>query len=713
MRGIGDERYPFMARVQGMRRHKSSFVACAFALGLGGALLTPAGSQAAGSAASGRAVLAGTAAPAAEQAHPAGSVSSAGQIAFDVVLQLRNESGAQALLRAVSTPGSAEYRQFVSAQQWEAAFAPTQAQVNQAESWLRSAGFSVGAVPADRLVIPASGTAAQIEAAFGTHLGNYQVAGRTVRLASGDLSIPASLSGIVAGTMGINQSVAEPAAVGDADVPGSSSSSSSSASGKFPPPPSAFLPAPPCSTYFGQKTKTLTPPFDSYPTTVPVEVCGYIPGQLRSAYGVSASTLGSGARIGIVDAFGSATMAKDATQYFATNDPSYPFSLAHYKQILQMPFTQESVCGDWSTEQAIDIESAHGMAPDAHIVYVGAASCFDPPLFAAEQTLVDNHLVDVISNSWGDPAGDLLDDSSTRSAFDNLFMMAGSEGISILYASGDWDDNFYLTGISAPAFPESSPYDTAVGGTTTEIGADGQITAEYGWDTGRSIFCSANIENVWPGCTSSTLNTWLPATIDGVSGGGTSYEYAEPTWQQPVVPSDLADRNAGDTGEANRVIPDISAEADPSTGFLIGLTEVFPDGTVGYGQPRYGGTSLASPIFSGMVADAIGEANKPLGFLNPTIYSLDTSTPSSIIDILSPGKQGIWRRDYASTYISGGTGYIVSFRELYYLGPETYCDGTGECYSRQQPLREGPGYDSLTGVGAPSTTFIGDLAAAG
>jgi len=704
-RGIRKDSH--LARGNEMSLRKSPFIACALALGVGAAVLAPVRSQAAGSAGSGRVMLAGTAAPAAERARPVGAVSNSSQVAFDLVLQLRDASGAQALLRAVSTPGSAEYRRFVTSAQWEAQFSPSEAQVSQAGSWLQNEGFKVGAVPSDHLVVPATGTAAQVEAAFGTHLGNYQVGGHALRLASGDLSVPASLLGIVAGTMGVNQSIAQPADVAASGSSGAGQAVSATA-GQFPPPPSAFLPAPPCSSYFGELTKTLSPPFAGYPTTVPDEVCGYKPGQLRSAYGVSGATLGDGASVGIVDAFGSATIASDAATYAATNDPSHPFSTAHYKQILQMPFTDEALCGDWSTEQAIDVESTHALAPDAHIVYAGASSCFDPQLFAAEQTLVDSHRVDVISNSWGDPAGDLLDDSATRTAFDNLFTMAGSEGISILYASGDWDDNFYLTGLSAPAFPESSPYDTAVGGTTTEIGQTGQITAQYGWVTGRSFLCTANI--VAAGiCSSSSLNTWLPASLDGASGGGTSYEYAEPSYQQPVVPTALADRNIGDTGEANRVIPDISAEADPSTGFLIGLTEAFADGTVGYGQPRYGGTSLASPIFAGIVADAIGKAGTPFGFLNPTIYALDTSTPSAITDVRSPGKQGIYRRDYLSSFISGASGYISSFRELYYLGPETYCDGTGQCYSRQQPLRDGKGYDSLTGVGAPSTTFIKDL----
>jgi len=643
-----------------------------------------------------------------------GPVSASTPVTFDLVLKLRHASAARSLLRAVSTPGTAHFRHFLRPSQWEARFSPSAAQVRQVTRWLRSEGFTVGAVPRDRLVVPAAGTAAQVESAFSTSLEKYVVEGHTVRQASSNVSIPRTLAGIVSGMLGINQHIATATNVaGDPDIPGALGTAGSSSSDQYPPPPAAFLPAPPCSSYFGKLSTTLSPPFgNGYPNSVPDEVCGYKPDQLRQAYGVAGGMMGKGATIGIVDAFGSFYMPNDAAVYASKNDPGYPFSLADYTQNLNMPFSDEAACGDWSTEQAIDIESAHALAPFAHIVYDGAATCFDSDLFTAEQQLVDNGNVNIISNSWGDPAGDLLDSSSDQTAFNNLFMMAGTEGISILYASGDWDDNFYLTGVSAPAFPESSPYDTAVGGTTTEIGQDGRISAEYGWDTGRSVLCTANIEGSWPGCSASTLNTWLPASMDGASGGGTSYQYAEPYWQQPVVPASLADRNSGDTGEANRVIPDISADADPSTGFLIGVTETFPDGTVQYGQPRYGGTSLASPIFAGIVADAVSKAGTPMGFLNPTLYGLDRNTPSAIVDILSPGKQGIYRRDYASTYLgSGAQGFISSFRELYYLGPETYCDGTGECYSRQQPLREGKGYDSLTGLGAPSTSFIKALSA--
>ncbi len=62
----------------------------------------------------------------------------------------------------------------------------------------------------DRITVSASGTAAQVERAFGTKLENFKLNGRTVRLATKELSVPASLGRSVIGAMGVNQNVATP-----------------------------------------------------------------------------------------------------------------------------------------------------------------------------------------------------------------------------------------------------------------------------------------------------------------------------------------------------------------------------------------------------------------------------------------------------------------------------------------------------------------------
>jgi subtilase family serine protease len=649
--------------------------------------------------------------------HKVGAVGKSAQVSFELVLRLRDAAGAQALLKAVSTPGSSSYRQYLTTAQWEARFSPTTSAVNTARSWLRGQGFRVGATSADRITIAASGTAALVEKAFGTGLAYYKVKGQTVRLTTGSASVPESISGIAVGAMGLDQTLAAPAVTSAPSADTAAGARAATSTSPFPPAPPAFITAPPCGSYYNQKIATVEPPFgNGYPAKVPYQVCGYKPAQLRSAYNVGSHT-GKGATVAIVDAYGSATIAQDATRYFNMNDPAHPFSSAAFSQHLAIPFTNESICdpSSWLVEQALDVESVHAMATGAHILYVGAKSCLDTDLFDADQYVIDNGLADVVTNSWGDTGGDIFDSPSYRAAFDSLFLLAGGTGITVQFSSGDEGDDFAVLGISVPDYPASSPYVTAVGGTSLQIGSDGQRIGELGWSTGRSFLCTKNGENVLPNCTASTLGTWGPVAFDGGSGGYTSYNYAEPYYQVPVVPAALADRIESITGIAGRVVPDIAMDADPSTGYLIGLHETFPNGTVAYGQTRYGGTSLASPTLAGVIADvdaasaAAGLAD--VGFINPAIYRLG-SVPGAIYDVVPGGNQAQLRVDHAFTYITGATGYLYSFRELTYEGPITFCDGTGNCATRNQTLSTAPGYDSMTGLGSAGPNFIADLSRA-
>jgi subtilase family serine protease len=662
----------------------------------------------------GRVVLAGTDAGAAARQHPLGPVSKSSRVDFDLVLQLRDASGAAQLVKEVSSPSSSSYRHYVTAKAWEAKYSPTASEVSAAKAWLRSEGFKLGSVSKDRITITASGTAAQVEKAFGTGLDNYRLDGRTVRLATGALSVPSSISAEVVGALGVNQTFATPADTNGIAAPAASSVKADSS--KYVSAPAAFVTAPPCGDYYGQKQTTTSPAFGKgYPKTVPDEVCGYKPGQYRSAYGVGTSSTGQGVTVAVIDAYSSGTIDADATQYFKANDPRNPFSNANFTAEDAFPFDQEAACGatGWLDEQAIDIEAVHSTAPDAHILFVGAQDCFDNSLFAAEQNVIDNGLANVVTNSWADTGGDLFDDLATRTAYDDLFMLADSTGMTIQFSSGDSGDNFSEIGLSSANYPSESPYVTSVGGTSLQIGKNGQETGDLGWATGRSFKCTSNVVEVLPGCTKSSLDTWLPVTYDGGSGGFTSYNYTQPWYQAPVVPSTLALRNEDiDGGQPMRVEPDISLDADPSTGFLIGLHEIFSNGADVYGQTRYGGTSLASPLLAGVIADAdeasMDSGGAAVGFLNPAIYRLD-STAGAIDDVVSGGKQAEYRVDHGYTFVSGLPGVVDSFRELTYTGTITYCDETGNCESRPNTLTVAPGYDSLTGLGSIGPDFVADL----
>jgi hypothetical protein len=177
------------------------------------------------------------------------------------------------------------------------------------------------------------------------------------------------------------------------------------------------------------------------------------------------------------------------------------------------------------------------------------------------------------------------------------------------------------------------------------------------------------------------------------------------------VPKDLALRNEAVNGPVPyRVYPDISMDADPQSGMLIGLTQTFPDGTY-YDQFKEGGTSLASPLFAGVIADADQAAGTSLGFLNPLLYRAYTQTPAAFDDIVPPAhpdSAAVIRVDYAND-VNGADGYVISLRVLDYEGPETYCDDTGNCATRDVSLTTAKGFDSMTGLGTIGSRFIADL----
>jgi subtilase family serine protease len=655
----------------------------------------------------GRANLRGSLTPAAERSHPAGKVPGTAAVSFDLLLTLRNAAGAQAFVKAVSTPGSAEFHHYLTDATWVARYAPTTANVAKAKSWLRGEGFSIGALPKDRLFVAASGSAAQVEKAFGVSLGYYKVNGHTVRLASGTLSIPASLAGIVSGAVGVNQNVATTALAGQNATPAAAKPT------QEPSPPTGFRNPQPCSAYWGQQTDTADPGplYAPYTPLLPYDICGYTPSQLRGAYNlagpVAAGNNGKGVTIAIVDAYDSPTLLSDAQKYFNLNDPAHPLSSAQFTNVTPTTVDDAALCAGstWYDEQALDVESSHSTAPGAHILYVGAQDCLDTSLLPAITTAVTSG-ASVVSDSWGDPVGDLLDDAATKTAYDNTFMLAAATGVSVLFSSGDDGDNFADFGLTAPDYPAVSPYVTAVGGTTLEVNKSNQRVAEYGWSTAKQTLCEVKTTN----CGSATKPAGSLAWQAG-GGGGTSYYYAQPYYQAPVVPSALALRNSALLGSAPaRVIPDISMDGDAQSGMLIGLTQTFPDGTY-YGQFKEGGTSLASPLLAGVIADADQAAGIPLGFLNPVLYKASAAGNSTFKDILppaSPNSTAVIRVDYANT-VDASQGYIVSLRAIDYQGNETYCDGTGNCATRPVTLTVTPGFDSMTGLGSAGPNFIAEL----
>ncbi len=622
----------------------------------------------------------------------AASVPGSTRITVHVALRMRDLAGAEALAAAVSDPTSATAGQFLTPAQFHTRFSPSDADVASVTSWLTSVGLSVGTVSGNHLSIEASGTAAQLSAAFGVQLGRYRIAGTLVRAPESEPSVPASIAGLVDGIGGLTQTGAfmRTNAIRD-DVPGAAASVSGAPSATPSAAPSpGFRNAPPCSTSFGTLPTKLPAIGGGYgsPTWAP---CGYTPTQLRSAYGTDSAVAhgvdGRGTTVAVVDAYASPTMYNDARQYSVRHDPTHVLGRGQFSQVVPRGVfgaSADDPCDPqgWYGEETLDVEAVHSMAPGANIVFEAGKSCNDDDLDTALLDVVDNARAQIVTNSYGD-LGEVFVPPSEIRQFNQISVQAAIQGIGLYFSSGDDGDESadpdYVddSGNPGPApsadFSASSPWVTAVGGTSLEVGTVGQNLGEEGWATGLTTY-------------DPTVKAWdTPAPGDFLygAGGGPSRIYSEPWYQRGVVSNRTASALGG--GPA-RVVPDVAMDADPQTGMLVGQTQTFSNG-VYYDEYRVGGTSLSSPLFAGVMALVDQVRGRPTGFANPTLY----------------------RAGSLAAYNDVNRGPRVAVARVNYVNGEDASGGltppSGRTIDAEiQSLRTNAGYDTITGLGTPSGT---------
>ena len=598
-----------------------------------------------------------------------------GTITARVFLAGHDPAGLASYATAVSTPGNALYGHYLTPAQVMAGYGPTQAQVSAVSSWLTGAGLTVTMVK-DEMggYVAVQGSVQAAVRAFGVTFGTFRGPDRRAdRAPEETASAPAGVASDVLTVSGLDTATHD---MTPADT--------------LPPPGPNYWVAPPCSQYYGQKIAVKEP--SAYGAKQPWTNCGYTPRQIRGAYGVSRSGMtGKGVTVAIVDAYASPTMPGDANQYAAATGDK-PFAPGQYTQNLPSNFTltapDECDAAGWYGEQTLDIEAVHGMAPDANVVYVGAASCTDYDLGDALSLIVSNHLASIVSDSWGD----IADQESLLPVYEQLFRAGAAEGIGFFFSSGD-------SGYESPAedpgsdmtqtdYPAESPNVTSVGGTSLAIGKNNNYEFETAWGTLLDPL-AANGKS-WqfppPGV--------YPDYYDGSGGGGVSSDFTQPSYQKGVVPDSLATRLPNGTINATpmRVEPDVAALADPSTGILVGQTTLQPDGTsFAFSLSRIGGTSVACPVFAGIEADAQQAAGHVLGFANPAIYQrYGTSAFRDVTDHpLGPGYLAEVRNNYTDP--STKTGPLITYLRTLGINGE----GTAA-------LPAVKGYDDATGVGSPA-----------
>ncbi len=610
-------------------------------------------------------------------------------ITVRVYLQWRDLAGAHAAAEAVSDPTSTRYRHYLTAAQVRTAYGPTIGAEQRVTRWLADAGLTVGTVPDNALYVSATGSAVAVSAAFATSIDAYARGSRRLHAANGAPSTPAAVSADIAGVSGLDSTVARriPGTTTDRDRtistprPASAAVSATAAVPKVAPPTPGFRNAPPCSQYWAQRLDVADPKFKGVPNPMPYVPCGYLPGQLRSAYGidhaVASGNTGRLVRVAIVDAYASPTLRADAKTYAQRYDSEHPLSNSQYSQLV-FPETDPSLeapdqcdASGWYGEQTLDVEAVHATAPGASILYVGAASCLDDDINVALNDVVVHHRADIVSNSYGNSGEDDIPPAEFA-AFDAITAQAALEGIGIYFSSGDDGDQVANLGHPSPDYSATSSMVTAVGGTSLGVDARGHTVVERGWETGLAALGAGKWSPRYPG-----------DFLYG-SGGGVSKLYAEPSYQRAVVPDRLARIGRG----RGRVVPDVAILGDPNTGMLIGQTQTFSDG-VAFDVLRIGGTSLSSPLFAGVMALADQRAGYAHGFANPALYRLYHS--GAYTDVTAGGALAMVRVNYANG--------------------ENAADGTSTSArvidDPNLTIHTGVGYDNVTGMGTPwGPTFL-------
>jgi subtilase family serine protease len=639
--------------------------------------LTAAAGPASAAASPPRHTLAGSTPGWLSQARNLGSIPSGQQVDFGVLLNMRNAAGAAATLQAISTPGSARYGHWLSNKQFDTRYGPARATVAAVQRWLRSQGFQVTRTLPSGMYIEATGSAAQIDRTFSTTVRNYSWRGNLVHANATALSFPAStpaaVRGAVAGVLGIDQG-AELKQRADT-LPG--------------PAPGARFGVQPCSSYYGQKIATTKP--EAYGQHEPYVICGYTPSQYQSAYGetslLNRGVNGHRVTVAITDAYASPTIFTDAQRYSRVHGQPQ-FTPGQFAQSTPGPdgYNLEKACGPqgWYGEETLDVEAVHAMAPGAKIIYVGAKNC-GGGLNDAWASAIDNHVADVITDSWTYGTDSLKAIGQAQLKFYEQYSMeAALTGITVNFSSGDSGDG--TAGGTKLAdktveFPADLPYVTGVGGTSVYIGSRGQWLAEYGWESDYTNL----VKGQW--------NPAPPGSFTSGGGGGTSVLFKQPFYQRGKVPTSISEY-WGKT--PMRAVPDIAMPADPNTGFEIGQTQVFPNGTY-WSQYRLGGTSLASPMLAGVVAVADQLAHHALGFINPLYYDRMLGTPA-LHDITAPKTpQAEVRTDYAN-FLNGSQGKLFRLQTI---------------DVQSSTIHDTPGYDDETGVGTPDGPVFFTTAATG
>jgi hypothetical protein len=487
-----------------------------------------------------------------------------------------------ALLTAQATPGNASYHQWLTPAQFAARYAVSAEDAAQVVAWLEGQGFQVAALPATRGWIEFSGTAAQVEQAFGTSVtASVTSNGVTSYKLAGQARIPTAIAGSVKGLVSLDgvlstAAITTPVSLnGDADALAAKTSLA--------------------------ETQMLTPALARKWLNLPASS--------------SESETGAGESIAIL------ARSNVRPEDFAAFRRSFGLPEA----ALQVTPAGQDPGRTGEEPAAILAASWAGVtAPGAQIVLIPAASTnatdgIDLALAAA----VDGALAHTVSVGYS--ACESALSAAHQDFYAALYRQAAAEGISIVAASGD--SGAAACHAAGSAQPVSTGY--AVNG-----------LASTPWNTAVGAVAFG------PDASSSqALTAWQPSSATEAAyatGGGASALYATPVWQSA---SGVPVSDPQTEGGHHRYLPDLSLPAAVSESGVRGLAFCFAGstGNAGCNLVSAGGSAGSAAIFSGISA-VLAQKYGAQGNLAPNLYALSRkfdsdSGVSPLIDVTEGSAQ--------------------------------------------------------------------------
>ncbi|MGA3036474.1 MAG: protease pro-enzyme activation domain-containing protein [Vulcanimicrobiaceae bacterium] len=661
---------------------------------------------------------------------PAGALKAPVGMTIPVLVRQQNALGLVQYAKSASDPTSGNYRHWLTPAQIATQYGATASDYASAATYLKSFGLQVGGWP-QRQVLSVSGTTTQFAKAFGTTFAVYNFAGRQYVAANSVPHLPSSVP-IAAAPL-----AQAPGCTRNAKLTGLQG---------------------PCGSAGMRGTYFIQPNLANF--------YGYTPQQIATGFdysgAYSSGYKGGGITVGVIGT-GPILAANGKSDDLLALSSYFNAPIANLTQVAAIPQPATTAngqtgsggcvngyCSDynptnlsspppvtnpscnWNTsadgytlynyqqcnpedgEAQLDTQSIATLAPGANLFFylafnsneyciVNSSGDPDPnpptgPTCPSGETAVQNegiqltddeiqqaiadNKVDAVSMSFGGPENineeyGYIAPSGSPPGLGQIEMASlAAEGIAVFVSSGDtgasecFDDVGNPLGTACASYPASDPNVVAVGGVNIPLNQAGNLTGTItAWADNTTLGGNGTFEN------------------NVGSGGGVSTVFTAPSWQAAALSASM------------RLLPDWSLDADPDTGPAI-----FIDVDYGGAPEAIGGTSASAPASAAMWALVLQACNvsSTCNKGGPTGYRL--GNPAPLIYAIYANSNPL-----SGAYTATGFTPTLTYSQVFYdvtYGNNQAAPATPGPVQTPIGYNSGPGYDQVTGVGAP---FAGHL----